>query len=234
MTGSLSYARRISRQTGDFSGGTAVFHTIGPDDRDCTALVPLDGWLKYLGSDPTALADRLELLSKTLVLRWKERNEKLPPKERKPVCWSSEICRRVWKNVSGKREVTVFEVHLNTFNLNQIYLDQLKPNPIYDEVKILIKARSSLNTEFRADQTNVDSEGLALDCKGFNKEIRHFLGYLRSQDCADQLKETLEARSILVQGLPTNFPKSSRGEASTPDEPDSTTYENNLETLSQA
>ena len=172
-----------------------MFHTRGEDDKDCTAYIPLYGWLAFLKLDqegPAALAQTLEDSAKTLVQKWKNRNAHLPPgNERKPVAWSSEICRREWKNSHGKKETTVFEIHLNTYNLTQVHLETLRPDPAYDEVKVLIKARSSVNTQFRADQSRVDPDGLALDCRGYNKQLRHFLGYLRSQDCAAQHQATL-------------------------------------------
>lgn len=128
--------------------------------------VPLDGWLAYLGEDPAAVADRIENAAFELLRRWKNRNLTLRGEDRKPLAWAEEITRYSWKGPTGKKETTVWEVQLNTFALTRDHLYEKNPAVGTDEVKLLLKARTSVNAENRPDKSNVGADGLASDNKG--------------------------------------------------------------------
>ena len=193
----MAFPRRLSKQTGNFKEGTAAFHTKGDDCRDFVAFVPLEGWLAYVKGDPAGLADRLERVARELLSRWHIKNLGLVGNERRPVAWYDEVCRCEWKGPTGKRETTIWEVQLNTWHLTQRNLDKRVPVVTLDDVKFLLKARSSLNADTRPDKSNQDQEGLTLDSKGYNKELIHLLGFLRSPGCLAQIQQVVEEREAL-------------------------------------
>ena len=161
--GSLSFPRRLSKQLADFSKGTVSFHTRSVDGRDHIFFAPLVEYLSYVGERPQELASKYEAVGEELVQRWKDKNVPLQGPDRKAVGWGEDIFRNSWKGGSGRKETSVFEVLLNSWSLTETHRNHRRPRVGSDELKLLLKTRSSLNIETRPDRSHVDAEGLAGD-----------------------------------------------------------------------
>ena len=91
----------------------------------------------------------------------------------------------------------MFDLILNTWSLTQDHQEDVDPEVSTEEVRVLIKARSSVHQEGRPDLSNVDEDGLSSDNRGFNKELFHLIDFLRSETCLRQLRETKEDKKNL-------------------------------------
>jgi hypothetical protein len=216
-SGSLGYAKRVSKNFGNFEDGSAYFKTKGYQDRDSVVFIPLEYFLRYFADDPKGLAARILSAAQELVRRWKERNGKLPAAERRAVGWVDEILRYSWKNSSGKKQTTVYEVHLNTYGLTLNHQLEARPVVGVAEVKLLIKVRSTVTSEDRPDRSGVDEEGLCHVAGGYNKELFHFLGLLKSKEfaslCADtKLDWAKRKKTAEVSGVVGKLPEVSEEE----------------------
>lgn len=193
--GSHSFARRQSRSYGNYADGYGSLHTLGYEGRDSVVFIPLAPFIKYFLVDPVGLSVRIQAAAKELLRRWLEKNSGLPAEERKAIGWTDLIYRYEWRDSNGKKQITVWEVSLNTFGLTRNH--QLEEYPIVseDEIKALVKTRSTVNADSRPDKTLIDSEGLGPTPGGYNKELHHFLGLLRSCEFGVLAAKTLEAEA---------------------------------------
>lgn len=130
------------------------------------------------------MAVKLQAAAVELLKRWRAANQGIPGEERTALGWADAIHRYTWKDANGKRQITVWELGLNSYGATRNHLLEAKPLFAIDEFKVLIRAKSTYNASSRPDQSLVDSEGMAPCPGGYNKELFHVLGLLRSCEFA--------------------------------------------------
>jgi hypothetical protein len=148
---------------------------------------------KYFLEDPAGLSVRIQAAAKELRRRWLERNSGLPAEERKSIGWADQIFRYEWKDSNGKKQITVWELSLNSFGMTRNHQLEDNPDVSDEEFKVLVKTRSTVNADSRPDKTLIDSEGMGPTPGGYNKELYHFLGLLRSCEFGVLASKTLES-----------------------------------------
>jgi hypothetical protein len=169
--GSLSFPRRQSRTYGNYAEGYGSLQTKGYEGRDSVVFVPLTPFRKYFLDDPVGLSVRLQAAAKELRRRWLEKNAGLPGEQRKAVGWSDLIFRYEWKDSNGKRQITVWELSINTYGMTRNHLLEDNPDVSEEEFKVLVKTRSTVNADSRPDKTLIDAEGMGPTPGGYNKEF---------------------------------------------------------------
>jgi hypothetical protein len=175
--------------------------------------LPLVAFIVYFAAAPAVLADKLEATAEQLVRRWKAINWPIVDGNRKSVGWSAEIWRHEWRGAKGKKEISVFEISLNTYFFTTNNRDTKNPNITTKDLKVLIKVRSTVSLDSRPDKSSLDAEGMSLNNRGekrgeervqfrdflvlffffclllgYNQNFRHFLNILRSRSYLDMVE----------------------------------------------
>jgi hypothetical protein len=189
----------------DFSSGVVWIQT-QRQDRLHVALIPLEGFVKFFGPNPRAVADTIHAKAEEVVTRWKEHNAGTRLGERKTVGFVYDIFTHEWKGAKGKQEKSVFELHINSWTATSAQQwEQGVPRIALADLKVLLKVRSTVVLDERPDKAGKSPDGLNLSSKGglvsgfnlvfvlkfflagYNNNLRHFLGLLRSPPFAELL-----------------------------------------------
>jgi len=202
-------ARRDARSVADYSSGISYFHA-KRQGKDFVALLPLETFLRYFGEDPVELANTLSTKADVVVSKWLELNKTRKKGERKPISWIGDIATFEWRSQRGKQEKSIFEIQINSYAATGAvqYLD----HPVIDRgcLKLLIKVRSTVTFDSRPDKSgqevdtrmSLDNRGDyfnvsreeekkgVISLSGYNVNLLHFMGLLRSHEFRHVLDET--------------------------------------------
>ena len=184
--GPVAHLKRSYRLLADFSGGFVWFST-EREQRGHHIVVPIEGFLGYVAGEPKVLARRLESAGRELIRRWREHNLPVVDGNRKALGWSEEICSFVWRDQQGASQRSCFDLLLNTYFYTRNNRYGKPSRMTLDDVKVLIKVRSTVGLNQGPDRSSLDEEGLQTDCRGYNHACSHFLGLLNSGEFADFL-----------------------------------------------
>jgi hypothetical protein len=164
LAGSLYGLRKESRSLADFSDGIAWLHT-RRQNRDFAVLIPLRGFLSFF-SDLKDVGARISTKGNEVVAKWQEYNKDRPKGQRRPIGWITEICRYEWRGIRGKIDRTIFELQINSYAATAALQHEDDPQIVQGDLKILIKARTTVILDERPDKTGRDAEGMWLGNKG--------------------------------------------------------------------
>jgi hypothetical protein len=219
LKGAVGNLRRQYRALANYESGYCIIATPKEKtqwdkyQKQLVALLDCRSFLAFFAR-PLELAKTIEKRARELMTEWRRVNaSKESLGRRRPVDFKQEITRYQWTKRNGVAETSVYEYVLSTYG----HTDRVKNSPTprieigdlkvcflflcvslpwlchlfhFLSFQLLIKLRTTVGALDIPDKSGSDGDGLRSDGYGYNVQLSHFLGLLRSVQFEKLVRDT--------------------------------------------